>query len=94
MWKRVLSLVILVSFFSVSFCFAFDANTIKDEWLPKIVEWWNMLLGWVNNTAIPWIETNISAESRQEFQKEFTEALSDVPVAIQNCWNYIKGLFD
>lgn len=89
-----MSLVILVSFFSVSFCFAFDANTIKDEWLPKIVEWWNIVLNWINTVAIPWIETNISAESRQEFQKEFTEALGDVPVAVQNLWNWVKGLFN
>ncbi|MDD4531683.1 MAG: hypothetical protein PHH21_03195 [Candidatus Pacebacteria bacterium] len=94
MWKRILSLVILVSFFSVSFCFAFDANTIKDEWLPKIVEWWNIILNWINADAIPWIETNISAESRQEFQKELNEAIADVPVTVQNVWNSIKSLFN
>jgi len=94
MWKRILSLVILVSFFSVSFCFAFDVNSIKDEWIPKIVEYWNIVLNWVNNDATVWIKTNLGEESMKEFQKELTEAIKDVPVAIQDAWTAIKGLFD
>lgn len=90
MFKRILSLVILLSFFSVGFCFAFDINGC----LPQINEWWNSFLSWVNTTAIPWIETNLGTKSREEFQKEFTEALGDVPVAAQNIWNWVKGLFD
>jgi hypothetical protein len=90
MYKKILFLVLLVSFFSVSFCFAFDIN----ECLPQITEWWNSFLNWVNTIAIPWLETNFGLETRQEFEKEFTEALADVPVAVQNFWNWLKGLFD
>jgi len=90
MWKRILSLVLIISFLSVSFCFAFNT----DDCLSKITEWWNMLLGWVNNSFIPWIENNLGAESRQEFQKELTEALADVPVAAQNLWTSIKDLIN
>jgi len=89
MLKRILSLVLLISFFFVSSCFAFDIN----QYLPQIGDWWNAFLNWVNTVAIPWIETNLGAGSREEFQKEFMEALSDVPVAAQNLWNSIKDLF-
>jgi len=78
----------------MSSCFAFDSGTIKDEWLPKIVEWWNASFNWINTDVVPWIETNISVESRQEFQKEFGEAINEVPVAIQDVWNSIKNLFN
>ncbi|MFZ3055050.1 MAG: hypothetical protein WA091_03685 [Minisyncoccales bacterium] len=94
MWKRILSLVILASFFSVSFCFAFDVNSIKDEWLPKIAEYWNIVLNWVNNDATVWIKANLGEESMKEFQKELTEAVKDVPATIQDAWTAIKGLFD
>lgn len=90
MYKRILSLVLLLSFFSVSFCMAFDINGC----LPQINEWWNSFLTWVNAVAIPWIETNLGAKSREEFQKEFLEALGDVPVAAQNLWNSVKDLFN
>lgn len=94
MWKRILSLVLLISFCSIGFCSAFNVDSIKDEWLPKIVEWWNLLLGWVNNTAIPWIENNLGEGSKQEFQKELNEAIQDVPTTIKNVWEGIKGLFN
>jgi len=89
MYKRILSLVLLISLFSVSFCFAFDIN----QYLPQLGDWWNSFLNWVNTVAIPWIETNLGANSREEFQKEFGEALADVPVAAQNLWTSIKDLF-
>jgi hypothetical protein len=91
MWKRILSLAILFSFLSVGFCFAFDVNSVKDAWLPKISEWWNIALNWINTDAVPWIEKNLGEKSRQEFQKEFKEALSDVPLALQNLWTTLKG---
>jgi hypothetical protein len=78
----------------MSSCFAFDSGAIKDEWLPKIVEWWNVSFNWINTDVVPWIETNLSVESRQEFQKEFGEAVNEVPVAIQDVWNSIKSLFN
>lgn len=89
-----MSLVLLVSFFSVSFCFAFDFNTIKDEWMPKIVQWWNDAVRWINNDLEPWIQTHIGEKSLNEFKKEFAEAINTVPATIQEVWTNIKGLFN
>lgn len=92
MWKRLLSLVILISLFSFTFCLAFDVNGLADEWLPKITECWNNILNWVNNVAKPWLETHLGLETRQEFEKELTEAIRDVPVVLGDLWNKIKDL--
>jgi len=87
-----LSLVLLISFFSFSFCFAFDINSIKENCLPKIVQYWNKFLAWVNNDVKPWLERNIGPGTRREFEKELTEAIRDVPVVVQEIWTNIKDL--
>ena len=96
MLKRILSLVLVISFFSVSFCFAFDSSTIDNiwnEWWPKITEWWSIALNWINTDMKPWIEEHLGADVRQEFEKEFTEALSDVPAALKAIWDKIVQVF-
>ena len=92
MWKRIFSLIILMSLFSFSFCFAFDVNSFTQNCLPTIIGYWNKLLYWVNSDAKPWLETNLGPETRREFEKEFAEALRDVPVAVGDLWNKIKEL--
>ena len=94
MWKRLLSLVLLISFFSFSFCFAFDFNSIKDKCMPKIAEWWGIALNWVDNNFKPWIEKNLGENTKKEFEREFNEAINTVPIAIQSLWVNIKGLFN
>lgn len=94
MWKRLLSLVILISFLSFSSCFAFDIDSIKDQCIPKINEWWGKSLNWIGNDFKPWIEKNLGEGARKEFEREFNEAIKDVPIALQNIWNNIKGIFN
>lgn len=97
MLKRILSLALIVSFFSVSFCFAFDSSSIKtiwDECVPKISEYWGLTLAWIDSDMKPWIEQNIGTKTRQEFEKEFGEAISDVPTTIKSAWDSIKEMFN
>lgn len=101
MFKRILTFVFLISFLSVGFCFAFDANSAKgsltDIWnncFPKIVEYWNIAVNWVNNDMKPWIERNIGTKARQEFEREFSEALVEVPATIKGVWNDIIEMFN
>ena len=96
MLKRILSLVLIISFLSVGFCFAFDSNSIKsiwDECVPKIVEYWNISLNWINNDMKPWIEETFGAEVRQEFERELNEAIKDIPVTLKALWEEAKELF-
>jgi hypothetical protein len=96
MFKRILSLVLLISFFSVGFCFAFDSSSIQSIWndcLPKLTEWWNIALTWINNDAKPWIEEHLGADIRQEFEKEFNEALADVPTTLKAIWDKLVQVF-
>jgi hypothetical protein len=96
MFKRILLLVLIISFVSVGFCFAFDKDSIRsiwDECIPKISEYWSMTLNWINNDMKPWIEKNLGTEVRQEFERELSEAIKDVPLAIQEIWNKAKALF-
>lgn len=96
MLKRILSLVLIISFLSIGFCFAFDSSSIKNIWdecVPKIVEYWNISLNWINNNMKPWIEKTFGVEVRQEFEREFNEAVQEVPVAFKALWETIKGLF-
>ncbi|MFZ2390622.1 MAG: hypothetical protein WA092_03220 [Minisyncoccales bacterium] len=96
MFKRILLFVLIISFLSVGFCFAFDGNSIKtiwDEWFPKIAEYWNIFLNWINNDMKPWIEKSFGVEVRQEFERELSEIIKDVPLAIQDIWNKAKELF-
>jgi hypothetical protein len=97
MLKRILSLALIISFLSVGFCFAFDSSSVKsiwDECVPKMSEYWNVVLTWINNDMKPWIEKNIGTETRQEFEKEFSEAISDVPTTIKAIWDKAKELFN
>lgn len=97
MLKRILSLVVIISFLSVGFCFAFDSSSVKtiwDECVPKISEYWSITLTWVNNDMKPWIEKNIGTKARQEFEKEFSEAVVEVPNTIKNVWSNIRGIFN
>lgn len=87
MWKKLLSIVLLISFFSFSFCFAFDVGSIKNDWLPKIKEWWGNTVNWINNDLKPWIGKNLGESTRKEFEKEFSEAIRDIPVTIASIWN-------
>lgn len=89
MFKKILFFALLISFFSVSFCFALEAN----DWLPEMTGWWGSFVNWINGDFIPWIENNLGEQSREEFQKELAEALADVPVAVRNSWDFIKDLF-
>ncbi len=93
MWKKLLSLVLLISFLSFNFCFAFDLNTAKQEWMPKITQCWNNALTWVNNDFEPWVQKHIGDKSVTEFKRELTEAIKDVPVTIHEIWTGIIGLF-
>lgn len=94
MWKRLLSLVLLISLFSFSFCFAFDLNSIKDKCMPKIAEWWGIVLNWINNDLKPWIEKNLGEKTKKEFEREFNESIKEIPVAINNAWIKIKDLIN
>jgi hypothetical protein len=100
MFKRILSLVLVISFLSIGFCFAFDSSSIKnsmgDIWnncTPKIAEYWGVTLTWINNDMKPWIEKNLGIKTRQEFEKEFGEAKQDVPNTIKAIWDKTKELF-
>jgi len=97
MLKRIFSLALIISFLSVGFCFAFDSSSVKsiwDECAPKMSEYWNAVLTWINNDMKPWIEKNIGIETRQEFEKEFSEAINDVPTTIKAIWDKAKELFN
>lgn len=101
MFKRILSLVLVISFLSVGFCFAFDTgeakNFIGDLWndcFPKIVEYWGITVNWINNDFKPWIEKNIGTKTRQEFEKEFSEALQEVPNTIKAVWESVREMFN
>jgi hypothetical protein len=101
MLKRILSLVLVISFLSVGFCFAFDTDSVKsslgntwNECLPKVSEYWSATLNWINNDAKPWIEKNLGAENKKEFEREFNEAIQDVPVTIKALWDKAKELFN
>lgn len=96
MLKRIFSLVLIISFVSVGFCFAFDGNSIKNIWddiVPKISEYWGVTLNWINNDMKPWIEKTFGTEVRQEFERELSEAIKDIPLALQEIWNKAKELF-
>lgn len=96
MFKTILSLVLIISLFSISFCFAFDSNSIRsiwDEWLPKISEYWNTFLNWIDNDMKPWLEKSFGPEVKQEFERELSEAIKDIPLAIQEIWNKAKTIF-
>jgi hypothetical protein len=96
MFKTILSLVLIISFLSVGFCFAFDKESIKNIWddfVPKISEYWNATLNWINNDMKPWIEKTFGTEVRQEFERELSEAIKDIPLAIQDIWNKAKTIF-
>lgn len=100
MLKRILSLVLIISFLSVGFCFAFDSGSIKnsmgDLWnncVPKISEYWGITLNWINNDMKPWIEKNFGSGSRKEFEKEFNEAVQEIPLTVKAIWNKAKELF-
>jgi hypothetical protein len=95
MFKRILSLVLIISFLSIGFCFAFDSSSIKSIWddcVPKIIECWNIALAWINNDMKPWIERVFGAEVRQEFERELNEAFQEVPIALKALWEAVKGL--
>lgn len=97
MLKRILSLVLIISFLSVGFCFAFDKNSVLSIWddiVPTITDCWNKTLTWIDADLKPWIEANIGTKTRQEFEKEFTEALNDVPTALKSTWEKVKELFN
>jgi hypothetical protein len=97
MFKRILSLVLVISFLSVGFCFAFDTSSIKSIWddcVPKISEYWGLTLNWINTDMKPWIEKNIGTKTRQEFEKEFSEAIQYVPVTIKAVIDRIKDIFN
>lgn len=101
MLKKILSLVLIISFFSVGFCFAFDTDSIKtkainfwNDCLPEITECWNKVLTWINTDAKPWIEKNLGADSRKEFEREFTEAMQEVPNTIKAVWDKAIELFN
>ena len=96
MFKIILPLVLIISLFSMSFCFAFDGNSIRsiwDEWLPKISEYWNTFLNWIDNDMKPWLEKSFGPEVKQEFERELSEAIKDIPLAIQEIWNKAKTIF-
>ncbi len=97
MLKRILSLVVIISFLSIGFCFAFDSSSVKtiwDECVPKISQYWSTTLTWINNDMKPWIEKNVGTKARQEFEKEFSEAIVGVPNSIKDVWNDIRGIFN
>lgn len=96
MFKTILSLVLIISLFSINFCFAFDKDSIRsiwDEWLPKISEYWNTFLNWIDNDMKPWLEKSFGPEVKQEFERELSEAIKDIPLAIQEIWNKAKTIF-
>ena len=96
MFKRILLLVLIISFVSTGFCFAFDKDSIRsiwDECVLKISEYWNIALNWINNDMKPWIEKTFGTEVKQEFEKELSEAIKDVPLALQEIWNKAKEIF-
>jgi hypothetical protein len=97
MLKRILSLALIISFLSFGLCFAFDNDSIMSIWddiVPTISECWHKTLTWIEVDLKPWIEANIGIETRQEFEKEFTEALSDVPTTIKAIWDKSKELLN
>jgi len=101
MLKRIFSLVFLISFLSMSFCFAADADSNKisisniwNDWSPKITEYWGITLNWISNDMKPWIEKNIGTKAREEFEREFSEALTEIPVVIKNVWDGLRGMFN
>ena len=101
MFKRIISLVLAISFLSIGFCFAFDTDSLKssakniwDECSPKISEYWGITLTWINKDAKPWIEKNLGTKTRQEFEKEFSEAMHDVPVTIKAIWDKTKEILN
>ena len=96
MYKNIISLVVLISFLSISFCFASDSNLVGNIWndcLPKISAFWGATLSWIDNSMKPWIEKNIGTKTRQEFEKEFSEAVQDVPNTIKAIWDKITTVF-
>ncbi|HNY35727.1 MAG TPA: hypothetical protein PLD14_03000 [Candidatus Pacearchaeota archaeon] len=96
MFKRIFSLVLIISFFSIGFCFAFDKDSVKNIWndcVPKISEYWGITLNWINNDMEPWVEKNIGVKTKEEFKKEFSEAIKEVPATINAIWNKAKELF-
>jgi hypothetical protein len=97
MFKRFFSFIFIISFLSVGFCFAFDSSSIKTIWddcVPKISEYWGLTLTWIDNDMKPWIEKNIGVKTRQEFEREFSEAVTEVPNTVKSLWNEVKKVFN
>ncbi|MFA5714916.1 MAG: hypothetical protein WC998_04195 [Candidatus Paceibacterota bacterium] len=62
--------------------------------MPKITEWWGIVLNWINDDFNPWIEKILGEKTKKEFEREFSEAINVVPVAIHSLWVNIKGIFN
>lgn len=97
MIKRIFSIVLIISFLAVGFCFAFDGSSIKDlwdGWIPKISEYWNSFLSWIDSGLKPWIEENIGIKTRQEFERELDEAIKEVPETAKFIWSKIRDILN
>lgn len=96
MLKRIISLVLIISFLSIGSCFAFDKDSIKNVWdncVPKISEYWGITVNWISVEMMPWLEKNIGLETRKEFEREFSELIKEVPITIRALWDKAKELF-
>jgi len=94
MFKKVLLTVVMTSLIAFNSCFAFDFNSVKDQALPKISEWWNISLTWVNEKAVPWIGNNLGQKTKDEFQRELSGMIGEVPGVVTGLIDAVKGFFN
>jgi antirestriction protein len=101
MFKIIISLILIISFFTTGFCFAFDAESIKNPinnlWqfcAQKTVEYWNHTLAWINNDMKPWIGKHLGENPRKEFEREFNEVIQEISDTIRSFWNKAKELIN
>lgn len=77
-----------------------DIDKIKDEVITFAVKFWNEIgrpawdgfAVWCDNTAKPWLEENTSQETKDEFNKESKEVVSEAPGALKSIWDKIVEL--
>ena len=102
-----LSLVVLfssVSFCSAadvaSTSSGIDIVKIKQEVVTAAVKFWNEigkpawngLVIWYNDSVKPWLEENTSQKTKDEFNKEAKEVVSEAPSTIKSVWDKIVDL--
>lgn len=84
--------LLLISIFAFSFCYAAGDSNNKD-FIDIAKQYWGYAVDWFNNDIKPWIEKNITTEAKEGFRQTFKQFAEKIPDTFYSLMDKLGQVF-